>query len=339
MKRVIKEMKKVKEMKEVNLKKLSRVGVVSCFSLISVALLCACTGSPRDYSPSDFVNANRIVTQTVEKPVLPQVNATYGIGNDPAVVKAYETYQKSGEMQTIKSEGWITYPYSTESKPIIACSMFHFCIVQLESGEKLNSYGLGDTHNWQVNAFITGEGKEASISIQVKPVMNSLSTDLTISTNKRTYLIGLVASQNADTTVLRFYYPEETMIDNLRQANAMQQSNGLDQIISQTPLTGETHIDINHLNFNYEIKGDTPPWRPLRIFDDSNKTYIEMPAIASRFSLPVLYIARHKEMQMVNYRYEQPYFVVDGLFSRAWLVSGKGNDQVKVEIINPSIQE
>lgn len=303
---------------------------------IGAALL---TGCVQPVNPNDLVNPNRVITKEVEKPVLPQVNASYGIGNDPAIVKAYKLYQKTGKMQTVKGDGWITYPYSSNSKPIISCSMFHFCIIELEAGEKLNSYGLGDTQDWQTNAFVTGEGKTSSISIQAKPVRNDISTDLTISTNKRAYLIGLVAKLGADTTVLRFYYPEETIIDSINKATQLQQGSSDSQVISATNLSAGTQINLNSVNFNYKIKGDTPAWRPLRIFDDGNKTYIEMSALTSKVSLPVLYLARNKQMQMVNYRYEQPYFVVDGLFSRAWLVSGKGSDQERVEILNDNIHD
>lgn len=318
---------------------MKKVTITLTLAGVGAALLTGCTTPVVKYNPDDFVNPNRVVTKQVEKPVLPQVNASYGIGNDPAVVKAYKLYQKTGKMETVKGEGWITYPYSSDSKPIISCSMFHFCIVELEAGEKLNSFGLGDTQDWQTNAFVTGEGKNASISIQAKPTRNDISTDLTISTNKRTYLVGLVAKPDASTTVLRFYYPEETMMDSVRQANQLQQGGSDSQVVSSTSFSDGTQINLNNVNFNYKIKGDSPPWRPLRVFDDGNKTYIEMPALASKFSLPVLYLARNKQMQMVNYRYEQPYFVVDGLFSRAWLVSGKGSDQERVEILNENIQD
>ncbi|MBN1683989.1 MAG: TrbG/VirB9 family P-type conjugative transfer protein [Gammaproteobacteria bacterium] len=306
---------------------------------IITILLSGCAGHTIQYHPDNFVNPNRIVTKEVEKPVLPQVKASFGVGNDPAVLQAYRLYQKTGALRTVKGDGWITYPYSNHTKPIISCSMFHFCIVELETGEKLNSYGLGDTQEWQTNAFMTGEGDHASISIQAKPTTNHISTDLTISTNKRTYLIGLVAKPGADTTVLRFYYPEETLIQNVRLVGQMESNEAHSDVVSTINLPRGTKVDLNRLNFNYKIKGDNPPWRPLRIFDDGNKTYIEMPALASKFNLPVLYLARHQTMQMVNYRYVQPYFVIDGLFSHAWLVSGKGSDQERVEILNQNISE
>lgn len=306
---------------------------------VAAALLSGCANQPIvKYNPDDFINPNQVVNKTVKVPVLPSVNATYGIGNDPAIVKAYQHYEKTGKMETVKGNGWISYPYSEDTKPIISCSMYHFCIVQLEAGEKLNSYGLGNTQDWKTNAFVTGEGRTASISIEIKPTHNAMSTDMTISTNKRTYLVGLVAKSGSGTSVLRFYYPEETMINNIARANKLQQGDTNSQIINSTSLSNGTQVNLDHVNFNYKIKGNTPPWRPLRVFDDGNKTYVEMPAITSRFSLPVLYLARNKKMQMVNYRYEKPYFVIDGLFSRAWLISGKGSDQVRVEVLNQNIQ-
>lgn len=311
----------------------------SLTTVVGAALLSGCANQPMvNYNPDDFVNPNQVVNRAVKVPVLPSVNATYGMGNDPGIVKAYKKYEKTGKMETVKGDGWITYPYSDDSKPIISCSMYHFCIVQLESGEKLNSYGLGNTQDWKTNAFVTGEGKNASISIEVKPTQNELSTDMTISTNKRTYLIGLVAKYGSATSVLRFYYPQETMIDNIERAKLIQQGSANSQVITSTSLSNGTKVNLDHVNFNYKIKGDNPPWRPLRVFDDGSKTYIEMPAVTSRFSLPVLYLARNKKMQLVNFRYEKPYFVIDGLFSRAWLISGKGSGQIRVEILNQNIQ-
>lgn len=347
----LEKIKKTKEMKSVKeeqaerqaVKKLKKTNnkikaVMACLGLTgSALLLSACSAPVVRYSPSDFITPNRVVTRDVKTPVLPTVKASYGIGSDPAVVHAYHVYEKTGQGLSIRGQGFLTYPYSATSKPVIACSMFHFCIVELEAGEKLNSYGLGDTADWQSNAFVTGSGPDASISIELKPVRNDLATDMTISTNKRTYLIGLVSKPKAGTTVLRFYYPRETMLANVKKANHELASGTQSAVISQLNVPGGTQIGLSHMNFNYRIKGDSPPWRPLRVFDDSQKTFIELPAIASRFGLPVLYLARGQKLEMVNYRYEKPYFIVDGLFSRAWLVSGKGDHQVRVEIINRNL--
>lgn len=321
---------------------------------LAIVLLAGCAAGTKEQGPArnmKVVKPNQVIMQKVPTPVLPSVATTYGLQNDPSVVAAYEKYKKSGTLSAVKSQGtgFLMYPYTADFKPIIACSTDHFCIIQLEAGEKLNSYGLGDTQNWKSSVFKTGEGPTASLSVELKPVVNGLATDMTISTNKRTYLIGLVAKAGADTTVLRFYYPDETILENTNTAEqigpqgpsaaAAGTSAGItgSQVISSTP--NGTMANLGNINFNYQIKGDSPVWRPLRVWDDGNKTYIEMSSMVSKGALPVLYLAQGKSMEMVNYRYEQPYFVVDGIFYRAWLISGKGSEQQRVEVINNKISQ
>jgi type IV secretion system protein TrbG len=36
-------------------------------------------------------------------------------------------------------------------------------------------------------------------------------------------------------------------------------------------------IDLQQLRFRYAISGDTPPWRPLRAFDDGQRVFIQFP--------------------------------------------------------------
>ena len=251
----------------ITIQTMKRAAMLGSICLSALALT-ACSQPVKHMNTPRLIQPNHVEVKTVDKPVMPTVKASVGIGNNPAVVKAYKRYQQTGQLETIRSKNgsWVTYPYSSTSKPIIACSMYHFCIVELEAGEKLNSYSLGDTVDWKTNAFVTGEGKTASISIQLKPVKSHLSTDLTISTNKRTYLIGLVSKKGANTTVLRFYYPKETMQVNLQQVNQQlgqaSTANGNGSLTSLAALSG-TQIDINHLNFNYKIKGSHPRSRPI----------------------------------------------------------------------------
>ena len=64
-----------------------------------------------------------------------------------------------------------------------------------------------------------------------------------------------------------------------------------------------------------------------------------MPAMAARTELPVLYISRNHEKQLVNYRYRAPYFMLDSLFERAYLIAGTGRKQTKVIIDNQKVQQ
>src|SRR3546814_4519960 len=45
-------------------------------------------------------------------------------------------------------------------------------------------------------------------------------------------------------------------------------------------------VDIAQLNFDYQVTGDRPAWRPLRAFDDGRQTWIEFPAAISTGEAP-----------------------------------------------------
>ncbi len=319
---------------------------------ISAVVLSGCAKQPVvNYNPDDFSQPTRVETKEIKVPALPQnVESTYGIGNDPAVVKAYEKYLTTGQAESVQSDGWHTVPYSPNTKQYIQCQPLNMCVIQLQTGEQLLSVNAGDTVRWKIGQFATGAGANTAVSITAKPTKENIATDLILSTDKRNYFVSLVSEKGAGSSVLRYYYPQETAINAVLNAQKYQQEqfnkrNGVVSSNSSAASAGETVIaqgtnlgSINAMNFNYKIKGDSPVWRPLRIFDDGSKTFIQLPNLTDKFQLPVLYLAKGKELQLVNYRYKKPYFIVDGLFSRAWLVDGKGSDQVRVEILNENIK-
>jgi type IV secretion system protein VirB9 len=316
-----------------------------CFGVAcaSTLVLTGCTTKTVKYNPNDFVNPNKIVEKRVDVPAFPnpQVKASFGIGNDPNVLKAYNQYLKTGVAKTITDENYITYPYTPYAKPVLNCQPLRICVVQLEPGELVKGISIGDQQHWKVGEMTYGSGQDTTTVITIKPIKYDISTDLYITTDRRLYSIGLVSSHQDKVRVLRFYYPNETRAESILNAQKQQmaalQSGGNPTVVSSGPAT---HINVNHMNFNYTIQGAQTPWRPLRVFDDGNKTFIEMPSAISHTTMPVLYLARGDKRALVNYRYEKPYLVVDMLFSRAWLISGNPKQgQQMVEIINHSMDE
>ena len=49
-------------------------------------------------------------------------------------------------------------------------------------------------------------------------------------------------------------------------------------------------VALERLNFGYEISGDDPSWRPIRVFDDGQKVYLQFPADIAQGELPPLFI-------------------------------------------------
>ena len=71
------------------------------------------------------------------------------------------------------------------------------------------------------------------------------------------------------------------------------------------------------------ISGDNPPWRPVRVFDDTHKVYIQFPARLDQGEAPPLFVVGpNGENQLVNYRVNGSYYIVDRLFAAAELRLG-----------------
>ena len=70
----------------------------------------------------------------------------------------------------------------------------------------------------------------------------------------------------------------------------------------------------------------------MRVLDDGEKTYIEMPGTISFQDLPTLMIEGPEGSEMVNFRVKGTTFVVDRLFVKAALLLGVGKHQEVVEI-------
>lgn len=247
--------------------------------------------------------------------------------NNPEVIKAFHTLLKTGKATSIKGKGFLTLPFDPYKRPILTCAPLMACEVVLAAGEHINSVVLGDTLRWKVNQFSVGQGADASPIIAFKPTAEDIATNMTIATDKRIYQFGLMSKADANPVVVNFWYPNAMLVA-LRTARQQQQAKQAD-VISQMPAVG-----VNHLNFNYILVGDRPTWAPTKVFDDGIKTFIDFPPSVDRTQLPVLYVFQNGKQALINYRYRRPYMIVDGLFTKAQLISGKGSHKTVVEIRN-----
>jgi type IV secretion system protein VirB9 len=106
---------------------------------------------------------------------------------------------------------------------------------------------------------------------------------------------------------------------------ALQRQNA--QADAAAPLA--TGVAVENIKFRYAISGDSPPWRPLRAFDDSVKVYIEFPARIDQGEAPPLFVVGSDgDNQLVNYRVRGNYYIVDRLFPAAELRLGADPQQV-----------
>lgn len=196
--------------------------------------------------------------------------------------------------------------------------------IQLRPGEKLIAKAAGDVVRWVLGETQAGAGDSAQVTVLLKPMRPGLRTNLVLTTDQRTYLIDATSNATATyTSVVAWTYPQE-------EAKAAAQEARLRQ--TAAPVAA---LSVERLNFNYAVavrKGRAPPWRPLRVFDDGAKTFIEFPANLDRGEAPPLFVLGDKDQaELVNYRQAGAYYVVDRLVERAELRLG-GAKQTIVRI-------
>jgi type IV secretion system protein VirB9 len=80
------------------------------------------------------------------------------------------------------------------------------------------------------------------------------------------------------------------------------------------------------------VKGSAS-WKPERVYDDGQQTFIRLPEKTKSGEMPVLLVRKGKQDVLVNYRVQDSAMIVDGLFDRIALIIGVGGNQEKVEII------
>lgn len=214
-----------------------------------------------------------------------------------------------------------TWPYTQGALYQIYASPGRVTLVQLQPGEKIIDVSAGDTVRWIVGDSSSGSGDTYRQNLQIKPVRSDLKTNLVVTTNRRIYLLELTSTENAWMASVSWSYPEDEMAQ-LQQRNAMAQS--------ATSMSG---VSVDQLHFRYTITGDSPPWRPLRAFDDGQKVYIQFPAGIAQTDLPPLFlVGPDGSPVLVNYQYRAPYYVVDRLFGAVELRLGDASDAKVVRI-------
>lgn len=293
-------------------------------------LLMGCHSNPSITPPLE--PANRVVEKTVTIPP-PDLAMHYHLqdGNNPALDKAYQQYIKTGEAKTIETDQFVQFPYNAGSQPLISASVMELTVISLEPGEQVGSVSSGDPSRWSYSLAYSGNKDSRQAHVLIKPSKPNIGTDFFITTDRRAYLLKLVASNNGKyVRDVRFWYPETLQPGWQRYNEQKQTESAKNPVVAEFP-----NLDITQLNFNYKLAptAPIPTWIPKQIFDDGVHTYIQFPSNIIAEDLPVLFIQNEDIQEMVNYRVKTPYFVVDKVFQKAVLISGSGRKQQRVTLI------
>jgi len=199
--------------------------------------------------------------------------------------------------------------------------------ITLQPGEILVAVASGDTARWVIGDTTSGSGDGKQMHVLVKPVAANLLTNLVITTDRRAYHLRLASTAATALSSMRWTYPQDELLALRRKADAAQ---------AAAPVA--TGLAIEQLNFGYAITGDRPAWRPVRVFDDGAKTYVEFStSLATGEAPPLFVVSTDGTPELVNYRLRGRFYVVDRIFDAAELRLGLKKQQVvRIDRIGPS---
>lgn len=154
-------------------------------------------------------------------------------------------------------------------------------MIALAPDEQIQNIAVGDSGAWQVVASQSGN------MLFVRPAQGGVSTNMTVITSARFYACDLVPSNGAPPYEVRFQYPPETTET------------------AAVPGPGAEPVAL------YRLKG-TRSLRPVCMYDDGAKTYIEWPADVA---LPaVFFLDDHGSERLANGNMRGPLYVIDSVY-------------------------
>jgi type IV secretion system protein VirB9 len=165
--------------------------------------------------------------------------------------------------------------------------------IEFADDERIENVAVGDSSAWQITP-----NRRASL-LFVKPLTAHSRTNMTVVTDRRTYMFDLVSGEKSAAPVyaLKFSYPNEKPVETA--SKPVQQAAVATQ--SQATMTAEK------LHFNWKSKGNGK-LLPARVFDDGTSLYL---AWERDTPLPaILTISEDRKEGPINYRMSGEYIVI-----------------------------
>ncbi len=248
---------------------------------------------------------------------------------EKAGVGIAEQWEARPDLPAAGPDGAVTYLFGA-TMPSVVCRPMTICDIALEPGEKDNGAPqVGDNVRWKFSRAESGDGPNKVVHVIVKPTEPGLVTDLMLATDRRFYVIKLVSTEDRTMPEVRFTYPDELEKRwNEARGRSASAAPPAPRVVSAT---ATTPTDIARLDFAFDLSGDDPIWKPVRVYSNGSKTFIQFPPEVKSDDLPALVaLSDDDQEQGVNYRLVGNAFVVDKVLQKAALIAGVGSDQTKV---------
>lgn len=298
-------------------------------ALLSATLLAGCATAPRppqisyDADVPPLPAAPAVVTDERPRPVHIPPAWTPSRGGTPAGSPTTRVQNANAAARVEpRREGYYNaiqiYPWSEGALYQVYAAPGQITNISLEPGESLTGAGpiaAGDTTRWIIGDTESGSGVTRRVHVLVKPTRAGITTNLVVTTDRRTYMIELRSGENPYMPAVAWAYPQPPASH--RQA------------VPAAPVIPA----VAARNYRYRLSGDNAPWWPVSVYDDGRRVYIEFPRGIVQGEMPPLFvIGPGGEPEIVNSRIHQNILIVDRLFAAAELRLGGEKSQQRVRI-------
>lgn len=168
--------------------------------------------------------------------------------------------------------------------------------IEFAPDERIENVAVGDSSKWQITP-----NHRASL-LFVKPLVERSRTNMTVVTDRRTYMFDLVAGDKWTTPLyaLKFSYPNEP-----KPVEAAPQQQAA--TAASAPSEPAAVMTADKLHFDWNKKGNSK-LMPNRVFDDGASLYL---AWDKETPLPaILTVSEDRKEGPVNYRMDGEYIVI-----------------------------
>lgn len=178
--------------------------------------------------------------------------------------------------------------------------------IEFGPDERIENVAVGDSSAWQITP-----NRRANL-LFVKPLNAHSRTNMTVVTDRRTYMFDLVAGDKGTAAIyaLKFKYPNEKPVE---PEKPVQQAAAAAAPVAAT-------VTADKLHFDWNKKGNDRLF-PTRVFDDGSALYL---AWSKSSPLPaILTQSEDRKEGPVNYRMSGEYIVISPIPANLVLRYGK----------------
>ncbi len=174
------------------------------------------------------------------------------------VQEAVKQHQQDGAWQVYKTPRRELYPYDEGQEPAVDCSPLRTTDIQLEPGETITDEASGDSERWLVTPASSGDPRNPTPHLAIKPTAAGISTNLTIYTTKHIYHLMLRSRAGHEIQEVAFYYPEDLQ-QAMQDADHTAAKARDSQSQSDGAVASLASLDPGALNFSYAVSGPKLP--------------------------------------------------------------------------------